>query len=145
VSGLVLLGSGPAANNDTMAELKWAVDALTDPIDPVFVREFQYSTVAQPVPDAFMNAAIANSLRMPAAVWKKAIAGLMQFEPLLPRSTVRTLVLGGTRDAVFTVREQVALAQQYPFARLRLIEDVGHALHWEQPDVFARELMQFVQ
>ena len=27
-----------------------------------------------------------------------------------------------------------------PVAQLRLIDDVGHALHWEQPDVFVREL-----
>ncbi len=49
------------------------------------------------------------------------------------------------RDAVFTVDEQTALARQYPFAQLRLIDDVGHALHWEQPEVFVRELMRFIK
>ncbi len=108
-----------------------------------FVRDFQYGTLAQPVPEPFMDAAIVNSRRMPAAVWKKALAGLMEFQPRLPRSSVRTLVLGGTRDSVFSAGEQTALARQYPFAQLRLIEDVGHPLHWEQPEVFVRELLRF--
>ena len=100
------------------------------------MRDFQYSTIAQPVPEAFMDAAIVNSRRMPAVVWKQAFAGLMEFQPRLPRSNVRTLVLGGTRDCGVLAGEQTALARQYPFAQLRLIEDVGHTLHWEQPDAF---------
>ncbi len=97
--------------------MRSAVESLTDPIDAEFVREFQYSTVAQPVPEAFMNAAIVNSRRMPRGVWKKALAGLMEFQPRLPRSSVRTLVLGGTRDAVFSAGEQIALA--LPVSRSR--------------------------
>ena len=132
-----------SAVNGVVAELRKAVESLTDPIDAEFVRDFQYSTVAQPVPEAFMDAVIVNSRRMPAAVWRKALSGLMEFQPRMPRSSVRTLVLGGTRDSVFSVGEQIALARQYPFARLRLIANVGHALHWEQPDVFVRELLRF--
>jgi len=145
VSSLVLVGSAASAGNAVVAGLRTAVESLTDPIDAAFVRDFQYSTVAQPVPEAFMDAAIVNSRRMPAAVWKKVLSGLMQFEPKLPRSSVRTLVLGGARDAVFSVGEQVALARQYPFAQLRLIENIGHSLHWEQPELFVRELMRFTR
>jgi non-heme chloroperoxidase len=145
VSGLVLVGSAPRAANAVVADLRAAVESLRDPIDAEFVRDFQYGTVSRPVPEAFMDAAIVNSRRMPAAVWKKVLTGLMQFQPKLPRSSVRTLVLGGTRDSVFDVGEQVALARQYPFAQLRLIENVGHSLHWEQPEVFVRELMRFMK
>jgi pimeloyl-ACP methyl ester carboxylesterase len=145
VSSLVLVGSAASADNVVVADLRPAVESLTDPIDAEFVRDFQYSTVARPVPEAFMDAAIVNSRRMPAAVWKKVLTGLIQFQPKLPRSSVRTLVLGGTRDSVFNVGEQIALARQYPFAQLRLIENVGHSLHWEQPDVFVRELMRFTK
>ena len=114
VSALVLLSSAPRAVNDVVTVLQLAVESLTDPIDAEFVRGFQFATVAQPVPEAFLDAAIVNSRRMPAAVWKKALAGLMEFQPRLPRSSVRTLVLGGTRDSVFSVDEQTALARQYP-------------------------------
>jgi len=143
VSALVLLSSAPRAVNDVVTVLQLAVETLTDPIDAEFVRGFQFATVAQPVPEPFMDAAIVNSRRMPAAVWKKALSGLIGFEPRLPRSSVRTLVLGGTHDSVFTVDEQAALARQYPLGQLRLIENVGHALHWEQPEVFVRELLRF--
>jgi pimeloyl-ACP methyl ester carboxylesterase len=145
VSGLVLVGSAASAVNDVVTVLQLAVESLTDPIDAEFVRGFQFATVAQPVPEAFMDAAIVNSRRMPAAVWKKVLTGLVQFQPKLPRSSVRALVLGGTRDSVFSVGEQVTLARQYPFAQLRLIENVGHSLHWEQPEVFVRELMRFMK
>jgi non-heme chloroperoxidase len=145
VSSLVLLGSAPHAVNATIAQLQLDVEALTDPVDAAFVREFQYSTIALPVPRAFMDAAIANSRRMPAGIWKKVLAGLMEYQPLTPRSSVRTLVLGGTRDAVFSAGEQTALARQFPFGQLRLIDDVGHTLHWELPEVFVRELLRFAR
>jgi len=145
VTGLVLIGSAPVAMNKPIKELRVAVDGLSDPVDAGFVREFQYSTIAQPVPEAFMEAAIANSRRMPAATWKQLLKGLMEYEPALPRPNVRVLVLGGTRDAVFSPTEHVALAQQYPFARLQLIDDVGHTLHWEQPQKFVELLLQFAK
>lgn len=145
VSSLVLLGSGPHPVNGTIAQLHVDVEGLSDPIDPAFVREFQYSTIALPVPRSFMDAAIANSRRMPAAIWKKVLAGMMDYHPQTPRSSVRVLVLGGTRDAVFSAGEQTALAREYPFGQLRLIDDVGHTLHWELPEVFVRELMRFAR
>jgi non-heme chloroperoxidase len=145
VSNLVLVGSAATPVNNTLTGLRPVVDALTDPIDATFAREFQYSTIALPVPEPFMDAAIVNSRRMPAAIWKKVIAGMLVFQPVLPRADVGALVLGGTRDAVFSVGEQKALARQFPRAQLRLFEGVGHALHWEQPDVFARELMHFAR
>jgi non-heme chloroperoxidase len=145
VTGLVLIGSAPVADNDTLKELRAAVDRLTDPVDGDFVREFQYSTVAQPVPAAFMAAAIANSCRMPAAIWKQVLAGLIEYRPAAPRSYVRALVIGGTRDAVFSVGEQVALSRQYPRGRLQLIDGVGHTPHWEQPEAFVEALLDFVR
>ena len=145
VSSLVLLGSAPHPVNGTIAQLQVEVGALADPVDAAFVREFQYSTIALPVPRAFMDAAIANSRRMPAAIWKKVLAGMMDYQPQSPRSSVRTLVIGGTRDAVFSAGEQTALAREYPFGQLRLIDDVGHTLHWELPEVFVRELMRFAR
>jgi non-heme chloroperoxidase len=145
VSGLVLLGSAPVAVNDTIKMLRSAVDELTDPVDIGFVRDFQYGSIAQPVPYAFMQTAIATSMRLPAAIWRQLIKGMMEYEPQMPRSSVRVLVIGGAQDSVFSVKEQAALAQQYPFARLRLFDDAGHSLHWEQPEAFVRALLAFVR
>ena len=145
VTGLVLLASAPAATNDMVKGLRLMVEWLSDPVDAAFVRDFQYSTIARAVPDAFMEAAIANSLRMPAALWKELLTGLMEFEPVLPRPKVRVLVLGGNRDAVFSSAEQIALAQQYPFSKLRLVDGVGHSLQWEEPETFVKALLEFVR
>jgi pimeloyl-ACP methyl ester carboxylesterase len=145
VTGLVLVGSAPVARNDVFAELLLAVDALSDPVDPTFVRDFQYSTIANPVPQAFMDEAIAISRRVPASVWKQLIRGQMEFTPQTPRSNARVLIVGGTRDAVFSVTEQTRLAQQYPLARLRLLDGVGHAVHWEQPEAFVNAIIRFVR
>jgi non-heme chloroperoxidase len=145
VAGLVLLASAPAAVNETIKAFRSVVEQLTDPVDIRFARDFQYSTIAQPVPDAFMQTAVATSLRVPAAIWRQLMKGMMDYEPHIPRSGVRALVIGGARDTLFPVSEQAALAQQYPSGRLRLFDDAGHALHWEQPEAFVRELLRFVR
>jgi non-heme chloroperoxidase len=145
VTNLVLLGSAPLADNAVVAAMKTAVEALTDPVDIAFVRDFQYGTVALPVPESFMNAAIANSRRMPAAVWKQVLQGLLEFRPAANRPPVRTLVLGGRKDAVFSGEEQTRLARQFPDGRLQLFDEVGHTLHWERPPAFVDALLRFLK
>ena len=144
-TGLVLLASAATAVNNTIRTLRSVVEHLTDPIDLGFVRDFQYSTIAQPVPYAFMQNVVATSLRVPASIWRQLIKAMMEYEAQIPRSSIRALVIGGAQDAVFSVNEQAALAQQYPSGRLRLFDDAGHALHWEQPEAFVRELLCFVR
>ena len=50
--GLVLMGSCTTVRGNPVVLELWdsVVSTLTDPIDPGFVREFQQSTLAQPVP-----------------------------------------------------------------------------------------------
>ena len=68
-----------------------AIDGLSDPVDETFVREFQMSTIAAPVPEPFMEAVIANSRRVPARIWKAVLQGLID-SPI-------TLVHAGGPDA----------------------------------------------
>jgi non-heme chloroperoxidase len=143
VSRLVLIGGALTADNDGMWKLLGAVQQLTDPVDEAFVREFQMSTIATPVPEPFLEAVIANSRRMPARIWTAVIQGLIEFEPLVVRPEIRTLVLGGREDAVFSRTEQIALARQFPLGELHLIDGVGHTLHWEQPAIFVSALKRF--
>ena len=55
-----------------------AVSQLVDPIDPGFVREFQESTLAQPVPQAFLDTIVQESLKVPARVWRAAFEGFLE-------------------------------------------------------------------
>jgi pimeloyl-ACP methyl ester carboxylesterase len=143
VSRLVLIGGALKANNDGIYELQRSVNELTDPVDDSFVRAFQLSTIAAPVPEPFLEAVIANSRRMPARVWKAVIQGLIEFEPAVARPDVRTLVLGGREDAVFSRTEQMVLARQFPRGELHLVDGIGHTLHWEQPAMFVNALIRF--
>jgi pimeloyl-ACP methyl ester carboxylesterase len=143
VSRLVLVSGGPRGNTPVMLELQRAVNTLADPVDEGFVREFQMSCIGAPVPEDFVEAAIANSRRMPARVWRGIISGMIEFESALDKPAVRTLVIGGRQDTVFSVPEQIALARLFPRGELHLIDQAGHSLHWEQPNTFVSALLRF--
>ena len=145
VSRLMLLSSASVADNAGMRELRREVNSLSDPVDLEFVCGFQYSTIATPVPGAFMDSAIANSRRMPAHVWRKALQGLIEYRPTAPRPVVRTFVLGGRLDAVFSADEQTALAREFQNVELLIIDGIGHTLHWERPQRFVDELLRFAR
>ena len=140
---LVLTGAGPSGNTATVNEVLSGVAGFTDPVDERFVRDFQMSTVNTPMPPAFMDAVIANSRRMPVRVWKASLAGMIADDIKLVRPGVRTLVVGGRQDSVFSATEQMVLARQFPQGELHLVEGVGHTLHWEQPAAFVNALKRF--
>lgn len=71
--GLVLMGAFAGdAGNPVAAEVTEVVSRLTDPIDPGVVREFQVSTLPQPVPPALLETVGRESVKVPARVWRAA-------------------------------------------------------------------------
>ncbi len=145
---LVLLGAFRTLKGNDDVEAMWrdVVATMTDPADPAFVRDFQHSTLARPVPPAFFEMVVAESLKMPAHAWRSVLRGLLDEDatPELRRIAAPTLVLWGGRD-VFTARaDQEALAAAIPAARLVVWPDAGHALHWEDPGRAAAEITAFV-
>ncbi len=68
VARLVLVGSGTRLGGEEILQLKQAVDTLIDPVPAEFAREFQLSTIHHPVPNDFLDAAVAESLKLPARV-----------------------------------------------------------------------------
>ena len=144
ISRLVLVGAGPVTTTKVFDELQVAVNALQDPVDRTFVREFQYSTVHQPVPPAFMDRAIAESLTLDASTWKALMQGMLGYAPAEAEIAAPTLVLGGDRDGVFSADEQRALGEQIRGAKVQILTGVGHTPHWEVPDTFVAELLRFL-
>ena len=142
VGRLVLVGSAHTPCNDVVASMKPIVDSLTDPVDVEFVREFQLSTIHRPVPPRFLDRVIAESLKLPARVWKAVLAGLL--DPPLPvePGIIRcpTTLIWGDKDAIFGRSEQEDLRRRIPGAALHVMTDVGHAVHWEATDDFSRYL-----
>lgn len=146
--GLVLLGAfAGEAGNPAIVEVEESVSALTDPIDAAFVREFQVSTLAQPVPPAFLDTVVQESLKVPVRVWRAAFAGLREDDVAaqLGEITVPTLVISGDRDGFASLEEVVARARDIPGARLVVYHGAGHGLHWEEPARFATDLAAFTE
>src|SRR5215470_1516791 len=78
--GLILVGAfATYRRNSVIAEL-WnsSVATLADPIDPGFVREFQESTLARPPVPGMVDKAVQESLKVPARVWRAALAGCLE-------------------------------------------------------------------
>ena len=63
VNGLVLIGSGTTGATPAVVEFNEVVQALSDPLDPAFVREFQASTAAEPLPPEFFEGVVGQDLR----------------------------------------------------------------------------------
>ena len=145
--GIALIGAFRAFHDKPdLQGLRQAVAELGDPVDPDFVREFQESTVTQPVPAEFMEAVIAESRKVPARVWRATLRGLLDAEATTEAGTITapTLILWGDRDALCTRRDQEALVAAISGARLVTFRGTGHAVHWEQPERVATELASFI-
>lgn len=56
-----------------------------------------------------------------------------------------TLVIAGDRDTTVPLRAKQLLASRIPGARLELVSDSGHATPVDQPDVFNRLVMGFIE
>ena len=141
VTSLVLIDPGLLGRNGVVDELWQTVAQLQDPVDPVFVREFQESTVQRPVPAEFMDLVVQESLKLPAAVWRAALSGMMAYEPVEDRISCPTLVIGGDHDAVFSVAEMREVAVRIDGARLQILKGVGHTPQWEDPRITVRLLL----
>jgi len=145
--GLVLVGARASWHrHPEVVALGEAVAILSDPVDPDFVREFQLSTLARPVSPAYLDAVVAESLKLPARVWRASFAECVfqaDHTALLGRIAAPTLLMCGGRDD-FAGDEQDALVAAIPGANLLTYPDAGHALHWEEPQRFAADLAAFV-
>ena len=148
VSRLVLVGAGRSiANFNGVDELQKAVATLSDPVPDAFAREFQLSTVYTPVGDEFINRAVQESLRLPARVWRALMAGMIATPPAesLGRSGIPVLVLRGEKDTFATAAETDSLATMASAKRTKTYANTGHAPHWEQPNVFAKDVLGFLR
>lgn len=120
---------------------------MEDPVDPAFVREFQESTLAPPVPEAFLETVVQESRKLPARVWRAFIEGSMQEDVSgeLHNIEAPTLLVWGDRDGMVSRSDQEAQMAPVPGARLVVYSGSGHAVHWEEPERFASDLVSFVE
>ena len=72
VARLVLIDSAVTPVNEVLLEVQAVAGTLADPVSPDFAREFQASTIHMPVPEAFFEGIVAESLKLPAGLWGRA-------------------------------------------------------------------------
>jgi pimeloyl-ACP methyl ester carboxylesterase len=149
IRGLVLLGSPAMLRNKPEVLDIWntTLSKLSDPIDPVFVRGFAESTMAQPVPREFVETMVRENLKVPARVWKETMKGLLEDDSFddLRKITAPTRIIWGDRDAFLPRQDQEKLLSAIPGARLIVYHGAGHALYWEEPRRIATDLAAFVK
>jgi pimeloyl-ACP methyl ester carboxylesterase len=144
-----LIGAGAFASFGDKAELvgyvAGSIEPLRDPVPRALADEFQRSTVATPIDEAFLQHMVDQSLMVPAAVWRAGFAGLLEddFSAELARIRVPTLLLQGDADAFVPTADLHRLRQALPHAQHELWRGAGHALHWEAPERFARSVAAF--
>lgn len=146
--GLALAGSLlDFAGNPAIVEFAQVVAALAAPIEPGFAQEFQESTLARPVPPAYLETVVRESLKVPARVWRAVFAALMEtdYSGEVSQITAPTLICWGDQDASCPRGDQDALAAAITGAQLLVYRGAGHALHWEEPERFAADLAACAQ
>jgi non-heme chloroperoxidase len=149
VSGLVLMGAFATLFQDLgLADFyKSGIAPLTDPIDHGFAREWQQSTLARPMAADHLDIVVAETLKVPARVWRAAFDGLLntpEFTGELTHVTAPTLIVWGDRDTYTLRAGQDRLLAAIPGARLLVYEGAGHAFHWEEPEQFSKDLVSFL-
>lgn len=146
VDRIVLIGSGTRIDIPALLEIEPIMNALADPIDTVFVREFQVSTVHRPVATSLLNALVAESHRAPARVWRATFRGMLEtnHEPELGRVQAPLLLAWGEHDAIFPSEARAALVRALPAARVTMLAGLGHSPHWEDAARVAGEINAFL-
>ncbi|MGD9563381.1 MAG: alpha/beta fold hydrolase [Pyrinomonadaceae bacterium] len=142
VERLVLVGTAPKANKPEVRDLVNAINQLKDPVPASFARDFVVATSSPAVPADFVDELTAETMKLPARVWKNAMAGAIarDFTPDLARIKVPVTIFWGAKEPLFLRADQDALLARLPGSRLIVFPDAAHAPHWEQPEDFARHL-----
>lgn len=146
--GLVIVSSAAAfANNPGVPEFLDMVDQLKDPVDKAFAEGFQKSTITKPIGDEYFNTIVAETMKVPARVWKAIAIELrkIDYTPELGGITQRTLILWGDQDIFCLKNNQDDLRNNIKNSNLITYQGIGHALHWEDPQRFVSDLLNFMQ
>jgi pimeloyl-ACP methyl ester carboxylesterase len=148
-SGLILIGApGTIHTHPGVVEFDQVFGALSDPIDPAFLRALTLSQLAQPIAASFLDTLVAERLKVPARVIIATWAGSRDFDITRELSLIQapTLVVWGDQDrvAVASREAQEQLVAAIPGARFVVYGGAGHHVHWEEPARFAMELLSFV-
>jgi non-heme chloroperoxidase len=149
VCGVVAAGAFATFSDkpELAAFVREAIEPLTDPVPRTLAHQFQMDTLARPCAPGWVDTAVDESLRLPAAVWRAAFRDLLADDPIdaAPRIAVPVRLVAGECDAFAPLADAERLARAMPDAEVSVWASAGHAMHWEEPARFAREVAEFVR
>ena len=147
VARLALIGTGVSAATPPFREVQAALRDLHDPVPLEFAREFQAGTAHAPLPASFFERMVAESVKMPARLWREVLdqLGAHADAASLARIAAPTLLLWGQHDALFPRQDQDRLVAAIPGAALAIYPEIGHCPNWEDPERVAADLQAFLQ
>ncbi len=145
VAALVLAG----APHDLRGRPPFAdeLDAIGDPVDPVWVRSFIAGfTDLDRLPSWYVDVMVEDALRLPAECWTATLRGLRSSTPPTHTGAISapTLVITGGRDALLGRQQTDALLAAVPDAVWIEYEDAGHLVLEEQPGRLADDVLGFL-
>jgi pimeloyl-ACP methyl ester carboxylesterase len=146
--GLVLIGSFASYKKQPVIdELREIIAKLEDPIDSGFVHEFQKSTLFKPISETAMKTFVSESMKVPAHIWKSAGDGVLvvDYSDELKHISSPTLIIWGDQDKYCPQKDQYTIKAAIRNSTLLIYEGVGHAIHWEDPERFTNDFLDFIQ
>jgi pimeloyl-ACP methyl ester carboxylesterase len=148
VTKLVLVASATTVRNNTVRELQREIEGLKDtaPVPETFARDFQVNTAFQPLAPEFLQGVVKESLKLPAHVWREVMTEMLapDADVQLKKIKTPTLILWGDKESIFPRSEQDRLVSELRNSVLKIYPNTGHALHWERPERFAKDLQEFI-
>lgn len=146
VAGVVLIGAFAHFGTPAMDELHAAVFDFGANCGGEFALAFQESTLANTIPQSFLEMAVGESLCLPGHAWRGIVQGLIDFEPCAAARRVQApaAIIWGDKDAYCPRADQHDLRAALASSRLFTIEGAGHALFWERPAETAALLRAFI-
>ncbi|HEX6252449.1 MAG TPA: alpha/beta hydrolase [Gemmatimonadaceae bacterium] len=147
VARLILIGAGVSASVPVTREAQQALQDLQDPVPTEFAREFQAGTAYAPLPESFFEGCVAESLKLPARLWREILDRLFEYSDAdqLIGISAPTLLIWGEHDALFPRGDQDLLVTAIKGATLRVYEETGHCANWERPERVAADIHEFMQ
>jgi non-heme chloroperoxidase len=149
LKGMVIVSSDAAfRDNKGLPEFHEEIIKMKGPaIDPAFMDAFQKGTIARPIDTAYYQLLVAEGLKVPARVFKSAFYELMEvdFTPELWKVKAPVMIMWGDQDGFCLRGDQDNLKNNIINSRLVIYCGTGHALHWEEPILFAEDVIRFVR
>jgi len=150
--GLVLAGAFASFGDKPplVDFVRTTIATLGDEVPRDLADGFQRETVFGATAPGLIETMVDECLRTPATVWRDAFARLLddEVDTSSGRIAAPTLLVWGDHDSFVPADDAQRIVRAIGTggsrAELAVYERAGHAMHWEQPERFARDLVRFV-